>query len=79
MDKVKELREQWLNEEIILWQLDEISGKDMAGSYDLKRDLMHTEREGSFDNGPINFEFRFLEGEEVDFSSKVVITDIYEL
>ena len=76
--KIEELRKEWLNKEITLWDLDKI-GTDMTGKYDLKRDLMSSENEGSYDDGEINYEFRFVEGSEVDFEGKVIITDIYAL
>lgn len=78
-NKIEELRNEWLNEEITLWDLDRITGTDMTGNYDLKRDLMHSGNEGSFDDGEINFEFKFVEGSEIEFNGKVVITDIYAL
>ena len=78
-NKIKELRKEWLNKEITLWDLDKITGTDMTGKYDLKRDLMSSENEGSYDDGEINYEFRFVEGSEVDFEGKVIITDIYAL
>ena len=78
-NKIKELRKEWLNKEITLWDLDEITGTDMSGKYDLKRDLMSSENEGSYDDGEINFEFKFVEGSEIDFSGRVVITNIYAL
>ncbi len=78
-NKIEELRNEWLNEEITLWDLDGISGEDMSGNYDLKRDLMDSENTGSFDNGEINFEFKFVEGSEIEFNGKVIITDIYAL
>lgn len=40
---------------------------------------MYSENQGSYDDGEINFEFKFAEGSEIEFSGKVVITDIYEL
>ena len=79
VNKIEELRNEWLNEEITLWDLDGISGEDMSGKYDLKRDLMDSENTGSFDNGEINYEFKFVEGSEIEFNGKVVITDIYVL
>ena len=78
-NKIKELKKEWLNKEITLWDLDKITGTDMTGKYDLKRDLMSSENEGSYDDGEINFEFKFVEGSEVDFEGKVIITDIYAL
>ena len=51
----------------------------MSGNYDLKRDLMSSENEGSYDDGEMNFVFKFVEGEEIEFNSKVVITDIFAL
>jgi len=78
-NKIEELRNEWLNEEITLWDLDGITGTDMSGNYDLKRDLMSSENEGSYDDGEINFEFKFIDGEEIEFNGKVVITDIYAL
>lgn len=78
-NKIKELRKEWLNKEITLWDLDKITETDMSGKYDLKRDLMYSETEGSYDDGEINYEFRFVEGSEVDFEGKVIITDIYAL
>ena len=77
--KIKELRNEWLNREITLWDLDKITGTDMTGKYDLKRDLMCSKTQGSYDDGEINFEFKFVEGSEVDFEGKVIITDIYVL
>lgn len=47
-NKIEELRNEWLNEEITLWDIDEISGTDMSGKYDLKRDLMDSENTGSY-------------------------------
>ena len=78
-NKIEELRNEWLNEEITLWDLDGITGTDMSGNYDLKRDLMSSETDGSYDDGEINFEFKFVEGSEIEFNGKVVITDIYAL
>ena len=78
-NKIEELRKEWLNKEITLWDLDKITGTDMTGKYDLKRDLMNSETEGSYDDGEINYEFRFVEGSEIDFEGKVIITDIYAL
>ena len=78
-NKIEELRKEWLNKEITLWDLDKITGTDMTGKYDLKRDLMSSETEGSYDDGEINYEFRFVEGSEIDFEGKVIITDIYAL
>ena len=78
-NKIEELRKEWLNEEITLWDLDGITETDMSGKYDLKRDLMCSENEGSYDDGEINYEFRFVEGSEIDFSGRVVITNIYAL
>ena len=78
-NKIEELRKDWLNKEITLWDLDKITGTDMTGKYDLKRDLMNSETEGSYDDGEINYEFRFVEGSEIDFEGKVIITDIYAL
>lgn len=78
-NKIEELRNEWLNEEITLSYLDEITKTDMSGKYDLKRDLMCSETQGSFDDGKINFEFTFVEGSEIDFDGKVKITDIYAL
>ena len=77
-NKIEELRKEWLNKEITLWDLDKITGTDMTGKYDLK-DLMSSENEGSYDDGEINYEFRFVEGSEVDFEGKVIITNIYAL
>ena len=76
--KIEELRKEWLNKEITLWDLDKITGTDMTGKYDIK-DLMSSENEGSYDDGEINYEFRFVEGSEIDFEGKVIITDIYAL
>ena len=78
-DKIQELRSEWLNVEITLSYLDTITDKYVSGSYDLKRDLMMSEDEGSYDDGQINYEFKFVEGSEISFDGKVVITDIYEL
>ena len=78
-NKIKKLRKEWLNKEITLWDLDKITGTDMTGKYDLKRDLMCSKNEGSYDDGEINYEFRFVEGSEVDFEGRVVITNIYAL
>jgi len=77
--RIEELKSEWLNKPITLSDLDRISGKDMSGKFDLKRDLMHSKNAGSFDDGSIIFEFRFIEGSEIAFSGKVVITDIYVL
>lgn len=82
-NKVQELRNNFLNYEITLaggdYDLEKISDSDISGNYDLKRDLMHSEREGSYDAGEINFEFRFVDGSDVSWKGKIVITDIYEL
>lgn len=78
-NKIEELRNEWLNQEITLWDLDGITGTDMSGKYDLKRDLMSSENEGSYDAEEVNFEFKFIDGEEIEFNGKVVITDIYAL
>lgn len=95
-NKIEELRNEWLSEKITLWDIDEISGTDMSGKYDLKRDLMDSENTGSYsfeydaeddvcrqsgtnEDDEINIEFKFVEGSEIEWEGKVVITDIYAL
>ena len=83
-NKIEELKNEWLNEEITLWDLDGISGTDMTGKYDLKRDLMNSKNTGSYSfeydsEDEINIEFKFIEGSEIEFDGKVIVTDIYDL
>ena len=97
-EKIEDLRNKWLNKEITLWDLNEITETDMTGNYDLKRDLMSCKNEGSYDfqfdceneecnqsgsdgttDNLINIEFTFLEGEEIEFNGKVIITHIYAI
>ena len=90
-NKIEELKNEWLNEEITLWDLDGISGTDMSGKYDLKRDLMDSKNTGSYsfeydseddicrqsgtnEDDEINIEFKFIEGSEIEFDGKVIVT-----
>lgn len=58
--------------------LESILKMDISGKYDLKRDLMFSATEGSFDDGEWNYVFRFTT-KEVSWNAPIKITDIFSI
>jgi len=75
-----EINKKWFDEIIHLEQIDGVLNAAICGNYDVERDFLHDEKEGSVDNGIINVEFTLVEElQEEPFETKVKITAVYPL
>lgn len=75
--EISSIEENWLNEEIELSQIDAVLDTEICGNYDVKRDFMHNDTEGSVGNGSVNVHFELMESlQEEPFETKVKITKV---